>query len=747
MLSVRFDWRMRRLQVALALACLAVLWPAASVHASQDIPVASVTTYTLVPEARKVTVRADLTIGNEIPNFSLNFYELYVEGEARNLKAKSSSGTVRVSLGGSLLGFRLVRLTFPRITQGQTRKVTLTYDMAGGKPRSATLVRAGPAYALFCAAPYGDVQRSTLRIVVPAAFQVDTLGTTVPVERSTKDGALILTISKRVADYVACVEAIDESALTHDLVTTTDGHTVDVEGWPDDPTWAAEASKRVESGLPILERLIGLPFPKLDRVVVREVVSETLAGYAGLYDPETGIARVTEDTAQPHLVLHELSHIWFNAALLDARWFDEGYAEYFGRKVAAKSGVKKISSCGPPGKYPGSEAPDLDQWAFLSSTNATEAEYERVKWQYDAACWIVTQLAKAVGDDRMRDVIVALANDEIAYRGGGLGGGPSEQLVGKADWRQWLDLAEERAILPAHAKLDLAALLADYGISDPRGNTRRVELRDRYHELADVIGWGMPMAVRGPLATWNWDQADSALAIASQIQDERGTIAALVPELGAANAPLRMRFETALGLADLQAVRDYATLEEHAARTIIDVGPAVAVQRTPLEQLGLLGADPQGQVAAARTALLTGDAAEADRLAAEVNAELQGAETAGIIRGVAGTAGSATLVGLVVFAVLRRRPNAPASVPAGGPATAVGSTAARRLTPPSEIASRQEAASLPNSSLSNGPPAPRSEAPRPRDPFAPRPCWNCGVLNAPLAQVCPSCGSVLARRR
>jgi hypothetical protein len=76
--------------------------------------------------------------------------------------------------------------------------------------------------------------------VVPDSFAVDTLGTAVYVERKNEKGTLVLTVAPQVEFYAACIEAIDESALVHDQVTTSDGHTVDVEAWPEDPMWTKE---------------------------------------------------------------------------------------------------------------------------------------------------------------------------------------------------------------------------------------------------------------------------------------------------------------------------------------------------------------------------------------------------------------------------------------------------------------------------------------------------------------------------
>ena len=478
----------RLLRVALVIGCfgcLVALSPAPAVRAAELIPASGVTTYTLVPSQAKIAVRIDLVI-NSLPGYYVDEYAVYLEGTARAIKATTSSGSVKATLQTVASDIRPVRLTFPRIVSGQTKKITVTYDVPGAKPRSADFVRVGRAYALFCGFPNGNVFTSSLHLVVPDSFAVDTLGTTVKLERATKNGTLTLTAGPQVEPYAACIEAIDEAALVHDKVTTSDGRTVDVEGWPEDPTWMKDMARYVEAGVPLLEQLIGLPFPKTGRVIVREVESETLGGYGGMYDPTTQVARVSERSDDARLVLHELSHVWFNQALLGDIWFDEGSADHFGFAVAGRIG-EGSGSCSPPGKYPGKGAPDLDHWQFLTSSRATAQEVRVVVWQYQASCWLVTLLADAVGDDRVRQIIVALANHEIPYTGSG----PAETLPANADWHRWLDLADERGIGPAGAKLDLGGLLAAYGIGDAADLDRRGTLRTRYHELASEVGWAM----------------------------------------------------------------------------------------------------------------------------------------------------------------------------------------------------------------------------------------------------------------
>src|SRR5439155_4177721 len=117
-----------------------------------------------------------------------------------------------------------------------------------------------------------------------------------------------------------------------------------------------------------------------------------------------------------------------------------------------------------------------------------------------------------------------------------------------------------------------------------------------------------------------------------------------------------------------------------------------------------------------RTALLSGDPAEAARLTGEVNAELRGAETAGLIRAVIGLVGLAAVLTLLTLAIWQRRSGAATAqgLEAGSAGPGESASISR---PPSSPTAPGQSPSTPGQS----PPLPGPRAPSEQPPPLPGP--------------------------
>ena len=118
------------------------------------------------------------------------------------------------------------------------------------------------------------------------------------------------------ASWYATVDADRPNALGLHFLTIPTGEAVVVQAWPEDGPWAARVSDRLERGLPVLDKLIGLPWPVVGELLVTEVHTPLLEGYAGIYHPDTGGIEVSEELDDV-TILHETSHAWFDGALFD----------------------------------------------------------------------------------------------------------------------------------------------------------------------------------------------------------------------------------------------------------------------------------------------------------------------------------------------------------------------------------------------------------------------------------------------
>jgi hypothetical protein len=222
---------------------------------------------------------------------------------------------------------------------------------------------------------------------------------------------------------------------------------------------------------------------------------------------------VGEDYGQPALVEHELAHVWFNRATFKDTWLSEGLAEWAGRAVSDEAGA-----CTRPETPAGSVR--LTEWRYLGS-RASQEERDAVAAQYAAACWVLTAVAGAAGDEGMTAAVSALLERRAPYAADP----KADRATRVATWKDWLDAVDELALAPAGADETLASnLLLEYGVAgSPALLDERAAVRQAYHELrATADGWVVPVAVRTPLAAWHFRDARAAVEAASRTWELTG---------------------------------------------------------------------------------------------------------------------------------------------------------------------------------------------------------------------------------
>ena len=151
--------------------------------AAGDLGIRTATRYVVVPDKGIVRAVVNVTATNEKPDTTVGgattryYYDgmnLGVQPEARNVRATQDGAPIRVDVSDRD-GYRLVAVLFRSgLFFGQQADVRLAFDLPAGKPRSASDVRVGPAFASFLAWSFGD--SGTIRIDVPKAFDVDISG-------------------------------------------------------------------------------------------------------------------------------------------------------------------------------------------------------------------------------------------------------------------------------------------------------------------------------------------------------------------------------------------------------------------------------------------------------------------------------------------------------------------------------------------------------------------------------------------
>ncbi|HXG39767.1 MAG TPA: hypothetical protein VNJ28_02395, partial [Candidatus Limnocylindrales bacterium] len=408
-----------RLWLALVVALGAtVATPPRPALAAEEIVQTASTTYEALPERNVLRVTIDLRVTNQVPNettlvpctrwyvdpwlglypiveqcpqttrFYVTDTQILVEATARNLRATADRGTVRIARTSTIESFATYRLTFARIFRGETRRIRVTYDVPGAAPRSGSSTRLGRAYVRFCAFGNGE-DGGSLRVVIPRGYEIVVRPS--PMARTTSGGRVVYSSGAIAAGetYARCFEGTNPAAYERIEIVAGYGTRLVALGWPEDPGWGERVAGQARMLVDALVRLFGPPPGRPERIELREVAGFELGDYAGAFDPDEGVALISEAAAEGRVVAHELAHAWFNSERFAARWMSEGLAEWAARKALEEVACQA-------GPYPGPGSPDLDDWPILDA-DSTDAQRRLVAYLYDAACSIPFAIEERIG--------------------------------------------------------------------------------------------------------------------------------------------------------------------------------------------------------------------------------------------------------------------------------------------------------------------------------------------------------------
>jgi hypothetical protein len=377
---------------------------------------------------------------------------------------------------------------------------------------------------------------------------------------------------------------------------------------------------------------------------VIEAYTPYLYGYAGWFSADDRLIEVGEDLDQ-EVVLHELSHAWFNDEWFTDRWLNEGMAQVYSNKAVEAMGGTPIEP----------EPIDTTDAGFVVLNNWRDPSFdgdddeEREAFGYNAAFDIVSRITDEVGEEAMREVFDAVADDTIAYRGDL----PAEESTDTTDWRRFLDLVEELGGSTAARDLFEQYVVSAGG---PALLEARDEARARYADLlADGGEWAGPVVVRQHLSNWRFDDAEAAIDDAADVLATRDTMADKAEALGIGYPD---GFEGEYEEVDESFDEVDAALGEQ-IETFDAVTAAVDADARDdgfFESIGLWGTDVPALVDQAKVAAATGDHDAARAAARDAVDTVDDASDVGTKRfalAVGALLGMALLVTLLVV-VLRR---------------------------------------------------------------------------------------------
>jgi hypothetical protein len=449
-------------------------------------------------------------------------------------------------------------------------------------------------------------------------------------------------------NFFACVEATDAASLGHTAVTAA-GQAFDLQSWPEDSTWAGSIRDQLAGDVQRIEDLTGLKVPGGTIAVTENAGGVNDGGV--FYNPKTKTLSLPE-AATLSQVTQGLARIWFNDSLFKDKWVSEGLAGY----AEQAAGEGNYTPCAAPGAYPGSGGVSLEMWQKLTYDSSLQ-DTNVAAWQSDAACYFFTTLAKAMGPADFKAVMTGIANGEMAYQGAT----PAEKLAGATPTlssQQVLDLFDELGMVPGGVTdLDTAQnLLSTWGLFDSASLGARSASRKTYHALETAArNWKLPLAVRGPMSTWDFTAANKAMTTASQILAMRDQIVAQLPGFSLDGTEIQKRFQSAGTQADLDNALALTRREADAGTKIGDATKLEQAGRDVLQTIGLLGTDPGASLKQARTDLQNDDPDRASAEAQAVIDQMNGSNAKGLERTLLAVLAIGLLVLLGCLLVFLRR--------------------------------------------------------------------------------------------
>jgi hypothetical protein len=360
---------------------------------------------------------------------------------------------------------------------------------------------------------------------------------------------------------------------------------------------------------------IGLPWRLGPDLEVRETLPKSGTGSAGstgdafdaaALDPAASrldVAYIGNATS----ILHGAAHAWFNGTLVADQWIADGFAALYAERAGLASKVQVAS-------------PEMttDALAHALPLNAWSPGGPADAYAEAAALAVAREVAIKAGDENLRAVWRDVADGTPAYPAeSSTAAAPSSPAatLGPADWRTLLDLLE------GHSGISFDGLWRRWVVrpGDAALLDARIAARRRYEAVMTEAGaWALPASIREAMRAWRFEAATLELDAAASVLRQRDQVEAAARAAGLVPPPsLRAAFEggDSLSGAAAEAVTELAVITTY--REAAATRPAAPDIPT---RIGLLGTNPDTDLAAAATAFAGGNLDDTLRFAAAAKA-------------------------------------------------------------------------------------------------------------------------------
>ncbi|MDH4334420.1 MAG: hypothetical protein OEW24_04050 [Chloroflexota bacterium] len=639
-MSGRFAIRAGDSLLRVLLAC-GLLWVAAVAVAPRFSPLDAATGYTMEThvryavnaDARQIAVSVEVIFTNTTPDSGrassgFDQVELAVHQGASQLEAEDASGPLTASLVTDGVEHASVSMR-SRVRADATATFVVRYVLDDGSPD----VHVRPQVVQFAAWAIGTA--GDVSVEVPADYEVRSAGQEMTVRD--EGGTTVLESGPIVdpAGWAVRISGVRESSyVTESASVALASGTVDlrVSAWPDDPGWGRRTLALLVAALPILEEAVGLPYPRVGPLVVRESVADP----SSIGEPLTSGAEILAAFDEPEFtVLHQAAHLWIDERLAADVWIREGLASHIAASAARVLGVDLPYD-------PARRSSDLQGAAFpLNAWTADTDAYGH------AAAWaLIDRIGATIGEGRLRLALARIAAGITGYS-------PADPEPVAVDGRPFAPTDSRRFLdqLSAVSGSDLSDAFAAtvFGLDARDELASRAVARFALADLLSVAGdWGAPESLLGAMAEWRFEEARREISDARAWLTDRDALVIQVAAMGL-STPTRLRdaYRADGGGPDARAELDAAQAVVQAYAT---VRQRAATEQGPLETIGLLGgADPDALLAAAAAAFGQGDLRGAAEDIDLASAQLDRSSSDALVR----ISVVMVLIGLVGYGALR----------------------------------------------------------------------------------------------
>ena len=642
--------------------CFQLASPSVTIAAGPGLTYISSSIWTADPDAGLVHVAVSVTATSHTMDTTKRSYyyagmELTVPASTQGFVATAADGEpLPITSRSSTVYDVVLDVSFEqRLNSGQSVSFVLRFDLADSGSSTDRDLRLDRDLMSFPVSAFGTqgLPGSSVTVSFPSGFTVtqDFGGLT----RTTQSSNEVVFTSGPLPDATALnawftaarpVPASDFLV----RVTAVGRLQVTLRYWKDDPAWADQIERTLQSGYPALVALIGLGDPANPAITIQEASSQSVAGFSGQYEQASGHVEVSY-LADPFVLLHEIAHLWFNINLATDRWIDEGFASYYAEQAVLQLGLPDHSPQMTDRLRPAG-AP-LNDWVGPDEPDSTTTAY-----MYAASIEVAKETAALAGLDGLRRVWAQIRAVQAPYQPTN---GPADDLLASpgTDWRGLLDYLEQ-----ATGK-SFESIWRQW-VVDP-SQVADLSLRDNVRvDYAGAVvaagSWNLPPDIRQAMSSWQFARAEGLISNVSAILADSRQIASLAPIEGTmTSTALRKTFEgTSVAAAALEVKNELAALDAIAAARQSQTESQGAAR-----VVGLLGADPQADLAAAQKAFSQGDAVKARTLADAARAAWEGANGSGQARIFGASALALALVLLLLAMAVwpRRAPSVPSQPP------------------------------------------------------------------------------------